>query len=407
VAALFVERSLELLRVDGITVLLLPAKLWQSLSGGGVRRFLQENSSLIAIHDLSEAPQLFDAAVYPSIIVARRKPRANHADDRSREPLGKASCTETVVHRATCVERWQTRAYQLGVDTSPGSPWLLLPPQVRSAFDRVTQAGIPLARTSIGRPLLGVKTGCNDAFIVFPRDDGACYAPPSGGELTRVLSARGERDLERFLLRPLLRGEQVTAWNVTGAKGRIIWTHDSGGDPVRSLPPAALHCLSQWRRDLERRVDARGKPRWWMLFRTESADSSVARVVWADIGRSPRAALIPAGDDTVPLNTCYVARCAALDDALALTALLNSSLVAAWLNALAEPARGGYRRYLGWTMSMLPLPRDWSRATRILAPIAEQAIGGNPPDRGSLLAAVQASYGLSDAEVAPLLQWRR
>lgn len=406
VAALFVERSLELLRPDGVAALLLPAKLWQSLAGGGVRRFLQESSRLIAIHDLSEAPQLFDAAVYPSMIVARRLPCVRPTDGAPIETAEKESSTKVFVHRSECVESWQTPADRLGVDPSPGSPWLLLPPAVRAAFDRVSQAGVPLARTPIGRPLLGVKTGCNDAFIVDPRDGRERSSPPDDQRLTRVLSARGERDLELSLLRPLVRGEQVTAWKLKPAEGTIIWTHDGGGGPMRSLPPAALDYLSQWRRNLERRVDARGKPRWWMLFRTESADSSVARVVWADIGRSPRAALIPAGDNTVPLNTCYVAQCAALDDALALIALLNSTLVAAWLNAVAEPARGGYRRYLGWTMAMLPLPHDWSRATRILAPIAEQAIGGNPPEGNALKAAVQKSYGLTDAEVAPLLQWR-
>jgi hypothetical protein len=85
--------------------------------------------------------------------------------------------------------------------------------------------------------------------------------------------------------------------------------------------------------------------------------------------------------------------------------LLNSPIVAAWLNALAEPARGGYRRYLGWTVSLMPLPTDWSAARDKLAPIADRAINGSPPDADTLLAAVLKAYHLRERDVEPLLLW--
>jgi hypothetical protein len=90
--------------------------------------------------------------------------------------------------------------------------------------------------------------------------------------------------------------------------------------------------------------------------------------VWADIGKTPRASVIDAGNDAVPLNSCYVIHANDQADAHALSALLNSKLIAAWLGLIAEPASGGYFRFMGWTMSLLPLPRDWTRARRILAP---------------------------------------
>jgi hypothetical protein len=83
------------------------------------------------------------------------------------------------------------------------------------------------------------------------------------------------------------------------------------------------------------RADARRAVRWWTLFRVEAARVDRPRVVWADLGRVPRAAVLFAGDAAVPLNTCYVARCRDETDACALAALLNGPLAAAWLNALA------------------------------------------------------------------------
>jgi hypothetical protein len=154
------------------------------------------------------------------------------------------------------------------------------------------------------------------------------------------------------------------------------------------------------------RADARSAARWWSLFRTEGARNDVARVIWADIGRSPRATVLEPGDPTVPLNSCYVARCPTTEDALALSALLNSAIIAAWLSVVAEPARGGYRRYLGWTMSLLPIPDSWDRHRSKLANLARR--GRDDRDSMSeseLLTATIDAFGLTRRDVDPLLAW--
>ncbi|MGK2961806.1 MAG: Eco57I restriction-modification methylase domain-containing protein [Gemmatimonadaceae bacterium] len=371
-AALFIERSVDLLRPGGLAALVVPAKLWRSLAGGGVRELMQERTVLRELHDLSGAKSIFDAAVYPSVVIAARS-----------NPEQSSEAT-MVVHRQNHALRWKAAQSRLPFDGSPGSPWIILPRDARRAFDTLRSAGEQLGATSIGRPLLGVKTGCNDAFLVH-RDE----------------------SVDSPMLRPVIRGEQVTPWRLQPSNSRIIWTHDDAGRPLKSLPPEMLQRLTPWRRDLELRTDARGKPAWWALFRVESADTSCARVVWSDIGRRPRAALIPEGDRSVPINSCYVARCDSAADALTLVALINSDVVAAWLDVIAEPARGGYRRYMGWTMSILPVPRDWKRARSILAPIAHCATGGRAPDQLTLRHAVLDAYGVTESSILPLLEWER
>jgi hypothetical protein len=279
----------------------------------------------------------------------------------------------------------------------PASPWLLLPPQVRQAFDRLRERGRPLGSGTFGRAILGVKCGCNDAFVV----------NATGVEQGLVaVEHRGRKGaLEPSLLRPLLRGDGVVAWRAPASTRAIVWTHGGTGAPLPSLPSAAARWLAPWRRRLRARADLRGSGLWWMLFRTEAADSRRTRVVWSDFGRAPRAAILAAGDPTVPLNTCYVVACDDPTDALALTALLNSPVAAAWLNAVAEPARGGWHRYLAWTVALLPLPRDWMRARAVLAPLAERALLGDPPTDEALLAAACHAYRLRRADVAPLIAW--
>ena len=384
-AALFTERAVQLTRPGGLLALLLPAKLWSALAGGGVRALLADTTDLVEVHDWGSGSAAFDAVVYPSAVVARRRGSAV-------PPTTEAAL---VLHRAAGTARWMRPAAALALDGTPGAPWLLVPPAVRAAFDAIAEACLPLARSAFGRPILGVKSGCNAAFII--EDPHAADVADASG------AAAG---IERPMLRPLARGEHLRPFALApeAASSRIVWTHAPHGPPLARLPEGAARWLTRWRRPLESRADGRSGP-WWMLFRTEGARHDRARVVWCDIGRAPRAAVLPAGDLTVPLNTCYVVHAPSLEDAHALAALLNSPVAAAWLGALAEPARGGYRRFLGWTCARLPLPRDWARARTRLAPLGAAGAAGRAPDDATLTAAALEAFGIAPAAVAPLLAW--
>ena len=292
----------------------------------------------------------------------------------------------------------------------PGAPWALVPPDVRRDFERVARAGPPLASTAFGRPVLGVKTGCNDAFIVRVLEPAptAPHAPTRSGpadDSCRVVGQDATGTIERALLRPLLRGDGLSAWRRGADDARIIWTHDATGDPLDRLPPAAVDWLRPWSRRLATRTDAQGRGPWWQLFRTEAASMNRPRVVWGDIGRAPRASVVPSGDPAVPLNSCYVLFAPTEDDAHALATLLNAPPLVAWLRMIAEPARGGYHRFLGWTVARLPIPRDWSGAVERLAPIGRAAAAGAPPDAATLTAAVLACYHIRPRDVSALLTW--
>jgi hypothetical protein len=387
-AVLFVERSCGLLAPGATMALLLPSKLWRSLAGGGVRQLLMERTDLVSLDDLSESHSCFDAAVYPSLLVCRRKTQT--ADDSTRTINGSIRLRDRIV-------RWKCAPHALPLDDTPGSPWVHLPGPARDAFDRVRSAGIPFARSCFGRPLLGVKTGCNDAFVVLlERIDGHVAEVSSSGRIARI---------EREMLRPLVRGETLRAWSIVGPRECLVWPHDDDNEPLRALPPLARDWLGSSRAKLHDRSDLHGRMPWWSIFRTESASSESPRVIWADFGLTPRALAVEAGNPIVALNSCYVANCGTMNDAHALATLLNGPLVAAWLNTMAEPARGGYRRYLGWTMALLPVPEDWTRARDVLAPLGERAMLGDVPPQNELLDAALSAYGLELPQVQPLLSW--
>ena len=391
-ATAFVERSVQLLAPSGVVALLVPAKLWRALAGGGIRSWLSEHVDVRAIRDWSESPALFDAAVYPSLVVAERRVDAAAPSCR---PIH-----VTVAHRADA-SSFTVDPRDLSLGGDPGAPWLLLPAPVRAAFERVRGAGPALGDSSLGRPMLGVKCGLNAAFLVhaIEHDDD-----------TALVVADGRRALiERHLLRPALRGECVHPRAVPVHAGdgelRIVWTHGLDGTPLRTLPPAAARWLAHWRPQLERRRDARARQPWWTLFRTEAARHEAPRVVWADIGKRLRPRVLAPGDPTVPLNSCYVLRTASLDDAWALDALLSSTLAAAWFETLAEPARGGFRRFMGWTVATLPVPTNWCSARLALADLGRRRALGEPISIDEQDIVVADAYDIPARYLEPLIRW--
>ena len=383
VASLFVERSHQLLRENGVLSLLVPSKLWRSLAGGGVRRLLMERASLLAVEDWSAAPAMFDAATYPSLVAAG-KFRAN------------GTGVQLAVHRGRMHVAWEASRSTLPLDESAGAPWVPLPPPARQAFDRLTRDGVALVNSGLGIATLGVKCGCNEAFLVHA-------GRQSGG--IEITDGSRRAIVEPQFVRRVLRGEAVRPWSANQSPEYILFPHTEVGRPLDRLPPGLRSWLLPWRSRLESRSDARGHRAWWSLFRLDGSRHDRPRVVWADLGRSLQALVLMEGDRTVPLNTCYVFATRDLTDAFTLAALLNSPVADAWVGAVAEPARGGYRRHFAWTLARLPVPDDWARARDVLAPLGERGVQGDAPSRSALMTAVLDAFRVRRSSIAPLIEW--
>jgi hypothetical protein len=131
-AALFTERGVALTRPGGTVALLLPAKLWRTLAGGGLRALLLRETRLLALEDWSHAPAAFDAATYPSLLLAAR---AGHADGAV-NVTPDAPRVRVTVHQGRRAATACVAASALACDSSPAAPWVLLPPEVRARWTR-------------------------------------------------------------------------------------------------------------------------------------------------------------------------------------------------------------------------------------------------------------------------------
>jgi hypothetical protein len=303
-AVAFTERACELARPGGVVALLVPAKLATSGYAEPLRRRLAHATRIERAAPLAESVALtFGAAVYPMALVAAR------ADPVGTEVTGVALGPKAA---APVVEQRQLQS---------GGPWILI-----AGAERIRQR-LRAAFPTVGdrwTPQLGVKTGADDVFLV----DHKCLGT-----------------------RPAIRGRDIGPWHCE-AKRYVLWTHDADGTPLARLPREFAARFSGKEERLRRRADYRSGP-LWQLFRT-GLGFAAHRVIWPDLARCLSAA-VPS-TDVVPLNTVYGIATRDAAESAALAALFNSRWLTALARLVADPARGGFRRFNAGVVRGLPVP---------------------------------------------------
>ncbi|HEY3221328.1 MAG TPA: N-6 DNA methylase [Gemmatimonadales bacterium] len=314
-AVAFTERAVELARPGGVVALLVPAKLATSGYAEPLRQRLAHNTRLERASPLPDhVAQAFGAAVYPMALVAAR------ADPSGRE------LTSTALGAKSAAPAVPQRLLQ-----SDG-PWILIPDAER--IRQRLRAEFPTVGDRWA-PQLGVKTGADDLFVL---------------------------DRECPGTRPAIRGRDIAAWRCRPRR-YVLWTHGTDGLPLARLPLELSERLARHEERLRRRADYRAGPPW-QLFRTGLAFAA-HRVVWPDLGRRLTAA-VPA-PELVPLNTVYGIATRDAADACALAALFNSCWLTALARLVADPARGGFRRFNARVVRGLPVPTGGAAVWTALA----------------------------------------
>ncbi len=396
-AALFLERSIGLLAPGGVLGMLLPAKLLRSLHGGGARRLLLERAPILTVQDHAlDARGAFRADAFACAVVARRSAPGEQPADG--EAVG-----IRMTRPGVAPLEFETPRRELSLlRDDPASPWMLAPPDARSALRAMQEAGPPLGRAH--RVRRGVLTGANRVLVlrdVRPKLGGLVLATPEGG---------GEEVLvEGAALAPLVRGAGVDAWRYD-APDHVVWLRDPQGRRV-DAPRRMERYLAANETRLRVRSGGGRLPLGAVL--RVSPDTLRPKVAWHDLSDTVRAVALPAKLRTswggtrplVPLNTVYFVPADHEADALVLAALLNSLPVRTFARAIAERAKDARFRFFAWTMAMVPRPRallDPAARERLLTVSAAAHERGalDEHDRGLLDDVVAWAYGLTPR------QWR-
>jgi hypothetical protein len=215
----FYELALRLLKPGGRLSLIVTNKWLKAGYAEPLRRHLAERSWVESLVDFGHAKQIFeDADVFPCILVARKpvadvEPPPLRLAVIPREQLRVDDLSRQIADTGCEVERGRFRA----------DAWQLESAAVTRLMQAVRSRGTPLAAFVGAKPLRGVFTGFNDAFVITTTARNALVdADPRASEV----------------IRPFLRGQDVKRW---AAEWDDLWliAIRSSGDHAWPWSPAA------------------------------------------------------------------------------------------------------------------------------------------------------------------------
>ena len=186
----FYELGLSLLKPGGRLSYVVTNKWMKAGYGEPLRRFFAEKGWVESVVDFGHAKQIFqDADVFPSIIVVRRPdeaaiPETTRVCAIPREQLRIDDLSVQIAKEGVEVDRKRLNA----------GAWSLESESVNILLDKIRAGGIPLAEYAGLKPLMGIKTGLNEAFLID----------------TKTRDAIIKSDLRsREIIRPYLRGQDI------------------------------------------------------------------------------------------------------------------------------------------------------------------------------------------------------
>jgi methylase of polypeptide subunit release factors len=201
----FYELGIRLLKPGGLLSYIVTNKWMKAGYGEPIRRFLSEKSWIKSVVDFGHAKQIFEEAdVFPCIIVAEKptgevKPKTVRLCTIPREQL---RIDDLSVQIET--EGSEMNVEQLGVDS-----WQLESQAVSYLLQKINTCGKSLKAFAGVKPLRGIVTGCNHAFLIDSK---------TRNDIIKLDPKSSE------IIHPYLRGQDVNRWQSEWAEKWIIFT---------------------------------------------------------------------------------------------------------------------------------------------------------------------------------------
>jgi hypothetical protein len=254
----FFERSIKLLRPGGRLGFIVSNKWLRGGYAAKLRKLLAERCTVDVIVDFGHAPIFPDAAVHPVILTLRRAPPPpDHAVRVTRYP-------REHLRRELIATFVDTHAFSLPQASLGAQSWTLQHPHVDALLARIQAAGPPLASLPGLRPLYGIKTGYNNAYLM---DQAACDA------ICR------DDPASRPLFKPYLRGRDMARWSPVDPRRWMLlmrsssdqdwpWAHAETDADAEALFQATYPGVFAHMKSHEASLRARkGQGRfWWELI---------------------------------------------------------------------------------------------------------------------------------------------
>ncbi|MDE0425809.1 MAG: Eco57I restriction-modification methylase domain-containing protein [Candidatus Poribacteria bacterium] len=379
----FYKRGTELLRTSGVLTYISSNSFLRAGFSKKLRKFFTDKVYFHRLLDFGSVP-VFKAGVDTCIFLYE-----------SRAPNAEAFFAATFRDKSDIprlAEAFQERAFLMNVCDLSANGWALTSSKVIRLLAKLQQTGIPLGEYVGGVFHMGVKTGCNDAFII-------------SESIRQQLIVEDARSDE--LIKPVLRGRDLKKWRTKRTEHYLIFTRQ-GIDIGRY--PVIRDYLNQYRESLESR--ASGSYEWYEIQANAAyyLDFDDPKIIYPDTAKS----LYACYDTTKSfgLNTTHFIP----TNDLSLLAILNSKLFDWYarhkFQSINDPWKGGRLRFFAQYMEKVPIAGRTAAQKAELTDLVEQILadpesGGVREIEREIDKLVYQLYGLTDAEIELIKQTYR
>ncbi len=241
--AYFIERGLTLLRAGGGYGVIVSNKFIRAKYGRPLRQFICLHAEVEDIVDLAGARVFQGATVRSVILIARRGSAGEDAATTYAPVPSSESLKAMAAGTESLVDHVEAMGYALPDGAISSDVWATNGTKQTALLEKMKDRGIPLRKHLGAGAMFGLKTGCNDAFIV------------GGGTAEQFMEADAEA---REFLMPILLGRDIRRYCIEDRERFVIHSHAESGE----LPPVIRTHLDTFRGVLKARA---GAQRWFEL----------------------------------------------------------------------------------------------------------------------------------------------
>lgn len=320
----FYERSVKLLADDGVLCFITSNKFYRAGYGKPLRRWLAEKTNIKIMADFGDAP-VFTAVAYPTILlISKSSPKPTEkilalAWDQSDDPKDFALI-------------FQRKAFEMERESLSAEAWQVVNNLDRQLMNKLLSLGKPLKAYVEDQLYYGIKTGCNEAFVI----DRSTYMK---------LLADDPKSAE--IIKPFLRGRDVKRWVVRDPNLWLIFAVK--GTRIEEYPAVHKH-LSQYRELLERRA---GSQKWYELQASpaQTGRFESRKIITPAIENKNAFAFDDRGFFSNDKTSVIIS-----SDHKYLLGVLNSKVTWWFMQRIASTKQGGFIEFKPMYISAIPIP---------------------------------------------------
>ena len=367
--SLFYEQGYNFLKPNGHLCYITSNKWMRAGYGELTRKFFAEKTNPIRLIDFAGQKIFESATVDTNILLFAKAPNTGHTQACIAQP----GCRNNL---SLFVQQNSFECQFTGSET-----WTILSPIELSIKRKIEAIGTPLKDWDI-RINYGIKTGCNEAFIINEE---------KRNEILNCCRDNEERRRTDELIRPILRGRDIKRYGYEWANLYLIATHN--GIPEKNVPrvnidnyPAVKKHLDQYWDKISTRADMGDTP-YNLRSCAYMDDFSKQKIVWGNLG-------LMAGFSEAPAGMFVNAPCPMIvpfDSFLLM--VLNSRLGDWYIRQLGVTRNGGYFEYKPMFVEQLPVPHMTTEEINKILSFAK-----NTHDENTINNVIYDLYKLADDE---------